>query len=214
MPHHAVLCTESQTFEIRQVQSSNSLFLVESPQVDLNSEFKDTPPNVSIIGSSRATLELLPTAPPSNVLLRSATTTWERAVSDREDQSGVLSSSPPGFDKRSKSETFESIPISRGEFDQAWSECGAFEEEGVAYLPSAEALLGTWKAVLSTAITQGVDLDSRIGVEELWADMSDDGYPRALVDAVIARLSVATNGKPNSSMQTCHLTPLSIETQS
>ena len=55
--------------------------------------------------------------------------------------------------------------------------------------PSIWALLSAYKAIFSAATSQGIHLESRFLIEDLWLAMEDDGYPRAFVEALLARLA-------------------------
>jgi hypothetical protein len=55
--------------------------------------------------------------------------------------------------------------------------------------PSIWALLSAYKAIFSAATLQGIQLESRFLIEDLWQAMEDDNYPRAFVEALLARLA-------------------------
>ncbi|KAH0541285.1 hypothetical protein FGG08_004209 [Glutinoglossum americanum] len=187
-PSHAVLCTTGETFQLRQVHSSNSIFLIQPSQPNDTAEEAFRSPGLCTIAAPKVTLELHRVATSSVPHLRKLIPTFH-VQEDGDGDFEMMTSWPTGFEKRSKQETFAHVPTCEEECERGWIEIVAFELNGGSMRPSIWALLSTYKAILSAATSQGIQLDSRFPVEDLWQMIEDDGFPRALVEAVLARLA-------------------------
>lgn len=100
--------------------------------------------------------------------------------------------------KKNKQAVIEDLTASPKECEQALLELCAFEHEGAVYRPSARALLGVWKAILSVATSEEIDLCSKLEMSALLCLLEDEMWPRGLVEAVMARLAVEIDGKLRS----------------
>ncbi|KAI9826100.1 MAG: hypothetical protein M1832_000549 [Thelocarpon impressellum] len=187
---HAVLCTPSQTYRIRQVHSSNSIFLLRPTP----GQESGLPPEVgvSVIASAKATLELQLTSTPSAALpyLRQQLPLY-KALQDEDGDFEMMSSPVVRKEQRpSRVEAFENIPVSDEECEQAWIGMCAFEDHSGAFRPSPASLVDLWRAIFSAATAGGLPLDSPFLGPDLWKLLSGDGhaYPQPLFDAVLLRL--------------------------
>lgn len=164
---HAVLCTADKTYSLRQVSSSNTSFLVQPTATG------------GVVATSTITsfLELVPVTPNAVALLRP-----------------MLREYPPaalgGGGGSSRAELLHEIPASEKEFDAAWSEVGAFEEGGVAWVPGVVAVLRAWGEAVLTAAAAGVKLASEEGFDaaEVLGEVDEEAAPVELVRSVLARM--------------------------
>lgn len=180
-PANAVLCTDNQTFHIRQVQSSNSVFVLQPSEGSLGSE-DDAIPSIALsaIAKCAATLELVPISP-------SAIGTLERLLPVYTGPESILALG--SSDMKGKETTPNDVPFSRGEFDKAWKELCAFDIEGRTWVPTASILTSVWKSVISAATLRSLNLGDGFSMNTLEGVVDEeDGYPSALVHAVIDRL--------------------------
>ena len=207
-PSPAVLCTPSETYQIRQVHSSNSIFLIRPFNIDDSGTQDSTPqPTASIIASAKATLELQKTSVSPALLLRQHLPLYN-GLQDEEGDFDMMEMSPVGNskDKKTKVALFESLPVSDGECQLAWLDLCAYEEDGAAWRPSAKALLAIWKALFSAATADGLPLDSQFKADDLWELIADDGYPHGLFQAVLkssAEDDYAGNGCKSNPWKCC-----------
>lgn len=180
-PANAVLCTDNQTFQVRQVQSSNSVFVLQPSESSFASE-DDAIPLVALsaIAQCAATLELVPTSPAAIAVL-----TETLPIYTGPESIPALGSS----EKTSRETIFEHVPFSRGEFNKAWKALSAFEIEGRSWIPAASSLTGVWKSLVSAATLRGVDLGDGFNMTALEGVVEEDDHPVVLFRAVIERLS-------------------------
>ena len=87
----------------------------------------------------------------------------------------------------------QDAPFSTEEFNGAWKQICAFEVLGRAWLPTPSALAMVWKSILSAATVRGVSLEKEFELKPLAEAVGSDGYPLALIMAVMTRL-VSNNG--------------------
>ena len=79
-------------------------------------------------------------------------------------------------------------PFSNDEFNDVWKQSCAFEAFGRPFLPTPSALAMVWKSVLSAATVRGVNLEKSFDPNSLAEMVTSDGYPWALVTAVVTQL--------------------------
>lgn len=186
--NHAVLCTDTQTFNVRQVQSSNSVFILHS-SADRSPEDPCTPEtNVAAIAQCTSTLELVPPAITGLAALRQALPIYN--LVDHQNESGITAhfNETEKFDRH---KALQNTPTSQREFDDAWLEVCAFELDRQAWIPSASSLKGIWTAIMAAAVVKDIDLTGRFRVIDLVDIIEEDGFSNALFKAVIRRVSIA-----------------------
>ncbi|CEJ58283.1 hypothetical protein PMG11_06947 [Penicillium brasilianum] len=219
------LCTPTQTYRIRQVQSSNSLHILrpslgqisradikvveeeagESGTLNLPNEA------VTAIAKCGSTLELH--VPPGGFsaipFLEKSLGLYERRSGD-DDGDIAMDESSNGAATLGLAETrklrdrvFVDIPVSSAQCEAGWMEICAFVDEtkGVCWRPSARMRLNVWKRLMEGAILQGIDLEKQFLVGDLWKSVLDEDdteppFPRALLEAVARRLCVADERPP------------------
>lgn len=114
-----VLCTPDKTYALRQVSTSNSVYIVR-PGTTPNSSLNQT--TLDAISQPQSTLELQPaTAASAASYIRAALPTYT--------STGHTGSTT----KVSKQQLFANIPLSDGECEQAWTDLACFEPEGESY---------------------------------------------------------------------------------
>ncbi|XPS76731.1 hypothetical protein M3J09_008778 [Ascochyta lentis] len=177
-PAYAVLCTPNETFHLRQVQTSNSLFVTQPRSLD--SHGNDIPiPATCAIASCPATLELLPSDASAVALLHEVLPVYD-IVAGHVDATG---------NGKSKAFVFENLPLSDAQCHAGWDELMAFELHQDTYRPSVNALSQVWTSINAAALAEGVKLDSQFLTEDVATAASEDGHPSSFVKAVLTHLS-------------------------
>ena len=184
-----MLCTPSKTFQLRQVQTSNSLFVTQ-PAFDAHGN--DLPlPSTRVIASCTATLELHPSD-------ESAATYLVKQLPVFDLLDGVVESTS---NRTPKSALFANIPLSDAQCDRAWDELVAFEAGGSSHRPSPRALALAWRSINTAALAEGVQLDSQFLTEDMLNSLSEDLFPPQLVASMFRRLG--TDGQDPSGPWSC-----------
>ncbi|KAF2102948.1 hypothetical protein NA57DRAFT_71932 [Rhizodiscina lignyota] len=188
-PANAVLCTANKTYQIRQVQTSNSVFFIQ-PSSTSNEDAIPTP-GVTAIATIQSTLELLPSNHPSpSRLLDDLLLKWNATTSLPD----FLSRSK-GKAHRSKQHLFSDVPLSGAECGSAWYALCAFQHEVFCVRPTVVALHKLWRQMVIACLVSDIDIagTGRIYANEIWEALKDEdeGWPLALVDAVVGHLGSA-----------------------
>ena len=179
----AALCTSNKTYQLRQVQTSNSLYVVAPSTTAVNDSNDQPGSGVTTFAQCNWTLEVSK-APSQSALpyLRQALPLYTGL-----DDSDLLET----IEAKTKAAIFSDIPLSDGECEQAWTKLIAFEirERKSAYRPTAKILTKTWSSVSLSAIGKSIDLSTGLKVTEL-EDLVDslDEIPSELAVAMIKRL--------------------------
>ncbi|KAI9713582.1 MAG: hypothetical protein M1820_000964 [Bogoriella megaspora] len=193
---NAVLCTPTQTFNLRQVQTSNSVLITQpyAPPSDPSSTHSPDPGLISL-SSCTSTLEALPQ--PSSLsasisLVRPHLLTYTGPDSIPQ----VPPTNIPA--SQTKPTIFSSIPLSTTEITQAWRHLCAFETpDQRCWIPTPTAALECWKATLNAMVARGWDMRTTCGswdegqsarVGSLVGEVESEGWPTGLVKAVCGRV--------------------------
>lgn len=177
-PAYAVLCTPNKTFHLRQVQTSNSLFVTQ-PQY-LDSHGNDIPvPATCAVASCPNTLELHPSDASAVDLLHEALPIYDIVAGDV-DATG---------NGKSKDAIFDNLPLSDAQCQAGWNELMAFELDEDTYRPSVNALSQVWRSINAAALAEGVRLDSQFLTEDMATAVAEDGHPSSFAKAVLRHLS-------------------------
>jgi Sister chromatid cohesion protein Dcc1 len=91
----------------------------------------------------------------------------------------------------SKIDIYENVPLSKNEIDMEWKRSCAFEVSGRCYLPNAQVLLSSWKAIMDASRAEGIDILDESRQVKLWDTVSDEGIPKELCLAMLSRLTDA-----------------------
>lgn len=218
------LCTPSQTYRIRQVQSSNSLHILrpslghisradikvveeeagESGALNLPDEA------VTAIAKCGSTLELhIPPGGFSAVpFLEKSLGLYDRRTGDDGDVAMDDSSGQADLGlfeiRKLRDQVCADIPVSSAQCEAGWVEICAFvdEKQAICWRPSTRMRLNVWKRMMEGAILQGIDLEKQFLVGDLWKSVLDDDdtseppFPRGLLEAVVRRLCVEDERPP------------------
>lgn len=194
-PAYAVLCTSNKTFQLRQVQTSNSVFVtqpVSKPQGD------DIPlPGLVVIATCTATLELHPVCGSAIPYLRTVLSVYDTSE-DTVDAAG---------NAQNKLQIFSNIPLSDDECEAGWRELVAFELAGSSYRPAAKTLLQIWRSINAAALAEGINLGSQFLTDDLHEAIEDEGYPPTLLTSLLSGL-VAEDGNSSGA---CELLLLMVQ---
>ncbi|KAJ9669614.1 hypothetical protein H2201_000481 [Coniosporium apollinis] len=180
-PAHAVLCTPTKTYQLRHVQTSNSVLITQPFEHYPNGKEELRVPGISAIAACTATLELHLTTDSAVPYLKQALPIWHPTEAE-------VITPPSSQTTRSKHAIFDDIPLSPGECDAAWTHLCAFSHNGASFRPSARVRLQLWQALVSAAHAESIDLGSQFLMADLWKAIADKGYPQGLVEAVLRRL--------------------------
>lgn len=184
-----VLCTPNRTYSLRQVHTSNSLYIA-APNASAASEPGSIPQSgIKTISKLGSTLEILPSSETSATPILSQALPVFAGLDDLD-----LTTS---YSSRSKAAIFEDVPFSEGECEQAWIDLVAFQSsldhDGPlrGFRPSASVSCKAWKAMLLVATENSINLTASI--PSVYNQMLIEGaeeYPKELVKAILRRLSV------------------------
>ncbi|KAL1798673.1 hypothetical protein ACET3X_002710 [Alternaria dauci] len=182
-PAYAVLCTPNKSFQLRQVQTSNSLFLT---QPALEARGNEIPtPATRAIALCTATLEAHTSTASAAALLREVLPVYDIVAGDVDATSNG----------RSKISIYNHLPVSNGECQAAWDELMAFEADGGSYQPSPNALSQVWRSINAAALAEGIKLDAQFLTNDITKAAAEEGHPPGLIEAVLAYLSVEDANK-------------------
>ena len=178
-----MLCTNSQTYQVRQVQSSNSVFVIQ-PSKAKPADGSISSNNLSAIAQCTATLELIHVVPAAIGFLKQHLPVYAgpQSIAD-------LAIGTPSAEKLGKESLLRDAPFSVGEFNHACKELCIFEEEDQAWMPTNSMVAGVWKSIILAATMRSTDLDGGFAIATLSGIVEEDGYPFTLYKAVLDRLS-------------------------
>ena len=174
---NAVLCTSDKTYQFRQVQTSNTVFVTQisgEPGLTL-----DNDTTLSTISTCDSVLELVPSNEDSTSYLRDLLRMYDGTVRiERTD------SDHP----RTKKDIIADIPLSDVECQNAWTAMNAFELGENCYLPSSRILLQLWHSLLPIATAEEIDLTKEFHAEDLWTHVDQELYPRPLLAGLLDQI--------------------------
>lgn len=194
------LCTPTQTYRIRQVQSSNSLHILRPSlghisRADIKvveDEAGDTgalnlpDEAVTSIAKCASTLELH--VPPGGFsaipFLEKSLRLYDRRAGDDEDDDMAMDESSGARDEPGmagvralREHICVDIPVSTAQCEQGWMELCAFVDgraEKAGWRPSARMRLNVWRRLVEGALLKGIDLEKQFLVGDLWKSLLDD----------------------------------------
>ncbi|KAK6499868.1 hypothetical protein TWF481_010225 [Arthrobotrys musiformis] len=188
----AVLTTATETYNIRSVHSSNSIFILkpvpipiipDQDDVDSDTEMADEPiitskPGVIVTSTCASHLELLPSKPNTELLLQSALTEYKSSETPPIRPSEALS----------KSQILRNMPVSDAEFHEGWRDVTAFEVDNWALRLSPVAAMKIFLDLINLILgCSDVDKDE-MGMNFFMKLVERDGdfeFPIEAVRAVI-----------------------------
>lgn len=148
---NAVLCTDSKTFELRQVQTSNSVYVL---QPRLISKAGSSPVlDLAAVAQCGSTLEAVPSTGWPHQLLKDLLPFWGEQ---------------PPLQKWTKREVFANLPFSNGELESAWVDMILFECDSYSLRPRAKTVLVLWEDILNAATAEAIPLDTNFSLNAIW----------------------------------------------
>ena len=185
---NAVLCTDTRTYQVRQVHSSNSVLVLQPTEIaSIPSDGELIPAcGMSAIARCTTLLELLPATVDAPALLRNVLQEFSDPQSGLQNrQAGLENTSSTG---RSKSEILDDMPLSVQEFEDAWIELCAFELGSTCWVPTAACLCGIWRSIMSAVAIKGLRIQDSVYIHDLVELVTENGFEEALLHAVLGRL--------------------------
>ena len=178
--NNIVLCTNDKTYNVRQVSTSNSLFVVQPSHQGENAIAQS---GLDAIAQCLSTLEVQLDSSASAISFLSTALPKYTSTGHH----------GPG-NSRSKRELFDHLPMSNRECERDWNDLACFELDGIALLPSDSVKLKVWQAILTNATAHGLDLTESLGPGEVEQILDNDSeWPwdlsNAILDSVLASKS-------------------------
>ncbi|EYE96617.1 putative sister chromatid cohesion protein Dcc1 [Aspergillus ruber CBS 135680] len=201
-PDYVHLCTPDKTYQVRQVQSSNSLHILRpstntaivenevknNDDDDMDMDMDMNTETMTSIANCGSTLELfMPKEGFSAVPFLVKTLGFYLGSEDREDVDVDMADDAEGEYARNARNAmnalFADIPVSKAQCEQGWVELCAFvfhsnsstNNPGAnCWRPSATVKVDVWKRVVEGAVLQGINLEQQFLVKDLWKSVLDD----------------------------------------
>lgn len=228
------LCTPTKTYRIRQVQSSNSIHILQPSFGHISREdikvveeeagdsgALNLPDDaVTTIAKCGSTLELhIPDGGFSAIpFLEKSLRLYDPRSGDDDgdmvvDDSSLDDNQSAAQKRQAKEQIWADIPVSTAQCETAWLELCAFihgQEEISCWRPSARMRLSVWKRLSEGALLQGIDLEKQFLVGDLWKSVLDDDasappFPKGLLEALARRLCAEDQRPPLSEDIKCKL---------
>ncbi|KXT00490.1 hypothetical protein AC578_4062 [Pseudocercospora eumusae] len=181
-----VLCTPDRTYNVRQVSTSNTLYLTQTAE---KQDPGGGPPKIGVdaVAKCDTTIELLSTTKQSAVpFIKPALPVYS--------SNGNYASAVPV----TKTELFSHIPLSQAECEESWSELACFESQHPpgCYVPSAKVKAEIWQRAVTAATADGINLTDPFPADDLPAFAMDicQDWPAELVSSVLKGASNLTPG--------------------
>lgn len=183
---HSVLCTPNKTYQIRQVSTSNSVYLIRPH--DISDPSGGVPKTgVEAVAKIDTTIELLPTS-------GSSAAPYIKAALPTYASTGNYGTAAP----ISKRELFSHIPLSQAECEEGWRELACFESQAPAgsYIPSAKVKAEVWQSAMTVAVADGFEVDSPFPENDIppFAIDLPGEWPHELVVGIFSSVSKPTPG--------------------
>ncbi len=188
-PAHAVLCTENTTYQLRQVQTSNTVLITESQPLR-DGRNASSKPGLSAIATCSSTLEVYAQAPSASLKVKSPATRLKEML--------PVYHAPDDFDRfnmKSKASIFSDIPFSEDECKEAWLAEVAFERQGGSWIPAVEVLLELWNTLLEDTSIHIDNVTQPFQLASIKASLEVADSPKELLDAFL-RCIVHPNQQP------------------
>jgi sister chromatid cohesion protein DCC1 len=193
-PGNAVLCTPDKTFNIRQKNSSNTVYILQPGQDDTSSIAE---PGLTGISKPESTLETLPitnfTAAAHIRRLLPVLTTTGQLTGTR--------------DSSTKSQLLKNVPFSDSECEVAYRELSVFVQSTTDHciVPSAQLKIETWLSMLENTRANGIDLTSELD-QDAMLSLKDglEDLETGLCDAIVHSFT-STNAEGRTSIDSDRL---------
>ncbi|ERF71722.1 hypothetical protein EPUS_05594 [Endocarpon pusillum Z07020] len=202
----------TQSYQVRQVSTSNSVYIIESSiarpasrRGDDIMQFDESPAQPSsamtAIAKVDTMLELLPVSYDVKPMLerRLPLYTASELSSSEESLSLFLSQSA----SVSKDALFSEIPAPNAEIEQAWRDLLAFEYKGRCAKPSASTLFGVWHSVIHWAALERWDLAGDVNFKGFFVTEQAPSIEAMVAQAIL--INLGHEKLPNSTASSMHL---------
>lgn len=180
-PGHVVLCSDDQTFQVRQVHSSNSVFIIQPSCITSQNHGLDYSDSLTAIAKCEATLEAIPYSPACGPLLKGALPVFTDLESAQKLKPAAV---------QSKRSILNDMPMSLQQCNQAWTDLCAFEVGDQAWRPSPFMLWKVWTSITSACTLRGLSLDQSLDTQALARASEEDDIPAPLFHAVMSNIQV------------------------
>jgi sister chromatid cohesion protein DCC1 len=171
---HVVICTKDKTYNVRQVSTSNTVFVV---QPSAGSSDQISTPGLEAVSQCTSTLEL-------SLDKKSSAVPFIKAILPTFDSGGHRRT-----EGLSKQQIFTHVPLSDAECQQAWQDLFCFELDDIAFQPSNAARLKTWRSILETANASGIDLTQSLTPGQHYIIINNgEEWPMELIEAILEGL--------------------------
>jgi sister chromatid cohesion protein DCC1 len=182
----AVLCTDDKTYNIRQVNTSNSVYILQPSDTQTNGAGPSAP-SLQAIAQSGFTLELSPVSPKEANAIPHIRTALPTYSSTGHYQSRQVAT---------KEDLYANIPFSDQECEAAWRSLACFQltDPPSCLIPSGEAKVRAWRSIVQQAQILGINLTAPLSPAQSAQiiDVSEE-WPLELTVAV--RDSMSTTDK-------------------
>ncbi|MCJ1311938.1 hypothetical protein MMC25_005612 [Agyrium rufum] len=198
----ALLCTENKTFEVRQVQSSNSIHILQygdvldSAQTDptgYKGVKSDANAGLCVIAQCKGVLEAVESASAqaeamsylrSRLPIHDALQLYPEANEASHRQSAMTALG-----------LLEDAPCSEGELNAALRDLRAFQVPGTGLaIPTPAMLLRAWSAFYGVATIQGIDLTKPLRFGNIATSLEEDGISEDLLLAILQGIATEISG--------------------
>ena len=169
----AVLCTVDQTFEIRQVQSSNILYILHPSQHEVENRA-----DLSAIAQCHGLLELIPKRSDVVQHLRSKVPVYDARYASEKSKDGVTIT-----------DVIVDSPFSVTEIHNGLRELCAFEFCGFCWVPTAKDMKDIWLAFMNAMTVEGISIDKELDIHHADSLILEEGYSASIFKAVLGRVS-------------------------
>ncbi|KAL9049529.1 MAG: hypothetical protein Q9162_007175 [Coniocarpon cinnabarinum] len=184
--NETVLCSADKTWNLRQVQSSNSLTILSPVQDNGNAS---TPPAMKAAASCNGTVEVFQAKAASdkstspNAWLSTVVPLYEGGDPTQQ----CAGPSKPGI--------MSEMPFSDGEISRSWKDLCAFSVANGSFRPSPACILHMWKTLLHDADTLSVDLTGPFALQDILVGSRGAAkYPTSAYEALLCKSTLDTTG--------------------
>ena len=179
----AVICSNDQTFEVRQVQSSNILYIIQPSQTSSgNPREPSSLSGVTAIGQCKALLELVSVQTQPVQFLRNTIPIYN----EKKLAPDIHRWTP---EIKNKQALLTGAPFSITEFEAAWTELCAFEIDDEAWRPSASQLEEIWSSFMTATTIRGIDVTNAFQYTGRILTVEEDCWDEAMPHAILRRIS-------------------------
>ena len=148
------VCTPTQSYQVRQVSTSNSVYVtkqVVSPpknkdvDEDMFDDVSTSPWSLATMSKVNSVLVLQPVAYDVEVQLKTTLPTWSWHGNESQRDTGQIATTVSPLQEIS-----DQIPAPKYQIEEAWRRLFVIEVHGRAYIPDRKLLLEAWTSILRT----------------------------------------------------------------